>query len=180
MGAMVSEITSLTIVYSTVYSSADQRKHQSSASLAFVWGIHRRPMNSPHKWPVTRKLFPFDDVIMVRFWRDERLLSRQGMYSHAYKWHKHFAAYYIYSMRVFVLFSGYKYVLKFVFIYELTRENSIRFMFCPCIAHLFTNNVVLFRKSALLNSILSHNLKVTSTAKLRDHVTYLYHDRSNV
>ena len=43
---------------------AHQRKHQSSASLAFVWGIHRRPVNSPHKWPVTRKMFPFDDVIM--------------------------------------------------------------------------------------------------------------------
>ena len=45
-------------------SDADQRKHQSSASLAFVWGIHRGPVNSPHKWPVTRKMFPFDDVIM--------------------------------------------------------------------------------------------------------------------
>ena len=52
------------IVYSTVYSGSDQRKHQSSASLAFVWGIHRWPVNSPHKWPVTRKMFPFDDVIM--------------------------------------------------------------------------------------------------------------------
>ena len=64
MGAMASQITSLTIVYSTVYSGADQRKHQSSASLAFVRGIHRWPVNSPHKWPVTRKMFPFDDVIM--------------------------------------------------------------------------------------------------------------------
>ena len=64
MGAITSQITSLTIVYSTVYSDADQRKHQSSASLTFVRGIHRRPVNSPHKWPVTRKMFPFDDVIM--------------------------------------------------------------------------------------------------------------------
>ena len=63
MGAIASQITSLTIVYSTVYSDADQRKHQSSASLAFVRGIHRA-VNSPHKWPVTRKMFPFDDVIM--------------------------------------------------------------------------------------------------------------------
>ena len=63
MGAIASQITSLTIVYSTVYS--DQSKHQSSASLAFVRGIHRGPMNSPHKWPVTRKMFPFDDVIMT-------------------------------------------------------------------------------------------------------------------
>ena len=65
MGEVASQITSLTIVYSTVYSDADQRKHQSFASLAFVWGIHRRPVNSPHKWPVTRKMFPFDDVIVM-------------------------------------------------------------------------------------------------------------------
>ena len=45
-------------------SFADQRKHQSFASLAFLRAIHRRPVNSPHKWPVTRKMFPFDDVIM--------------------------------------------------------------------------------------------------------------------
>ena len=64
MGAMASQNTSITIVYSTVYSGTDQRKHQSSASLAFVLGIHRWPVNSPHKWPVTRKMFPFDDVIM--------------------------------------------------------------------------------------------------------------------
>ena len=52
-------------LYSTVYSGIDQRKHQSSASLAFVQVIHRWPVNSPHKWPVTQKMFPFDDVIMM-------------------------------------------------------------------------------------------------------------------
>ena len=65
IGTMTSQITSITIVYSTVYSDADKRKHQSSASLAFVRGIHRWPLNSLHKGPVTRKMFPFDDVIMV-------------------------------------------------------------------------------------------------------------------
>ena len=64
MGAMASQITSLTIVYSTVYSGADQRKHQSSASLVFARGIHRWLVNSPHKGQVTRKMFPFDDVMM--------------------------------------------------------------------------------------------------------------------
>ena len=63
MGSITSQITSLTIVYSIVHSDADQRKHQSSASLAFVRGIHRVPVNSPHKWPVTRKMLPFDDVM---------------------------------------------------------------------------------------------------------------------
>ena len=65
MSTMASKITSLTIVYSTVYSVADQRKHQSSASLAFVRGFHRGPVNSPQKWLVTRKIFQFHDVIMV-------------------------------------------------------------------------------------------------------------------
>ena len=64
MDKIAFQITSLTIVCSIVYSDADQRKRQSSASLAFVWGNHRGPVNSPHKWPVTRKMFPFDDVIM--------------------------------------------------------------------------------------------------------------------
>ena len=61
MGVMASQIT---IVCSSVYSGADQTKHQSSASLAFVRGIHLWPVNFPHKWPVTLKMFPFDDVIM--------------------------------------------------------------------------------------------------------------------
>ena len=64
METIASQITSLTSVYSTVYSGADQSKDKSSVSLAFVWGIHRGPVNSPHKWPVTREMFPFDDVIM--------------------------------------------------------------------------------------------------------------------
>ena len=64
MGVMASQITSLTIVYSTVYSGADQRRHQSSASLAFVRGIHRWPVNSPHEGPVTRNMVPFDDIII--------------------------------------------------------------------------------------------------------------------
>ena len=58
-------ITSLTIVYSTVYSGADQRKYQSPASLASVRGIHRWLVISPHKWPVMRKMLPFDDGAML-------------------------------------------------------------------------------------------------------------------
>ena len=64
MTMLAFQITSLTVVYSIVYSGVNQRKHQSSASLAFVREIHRGPVNFPHKWPVTRKMFPFDDVIM--------------------------------------------------------------------------------------------------------------------
>ena len=64
MGATAAQITSLMCVYSTLYSGTDKKKHRSSASLAFVRGIHRWPVNSLHKWPVTRKMFPCDDVIM--------------------------------------------------------------------------------------------------------------------
>ena len=67
MGAIAFQMTSLTIVYSIVYSDADQRKHHSSVSLAEVRGINRGPVNSPHKWPVTRKMFPFDDVMFYQF-----------------------------------------------------------------------------------------------------------------
>ena len=59
MGTIASQIISLTIVFWTVYLDTDQRTRQSSASLAFVRGIHRR-----HKWPLTRKMCPFDDVVM--------------------------------------------------------------------------------------------------------------------
>ena len=82
MGAIASQIASLMIVYSTVHSDADQRKHQSSASLAFVRGIDREPVNSPHKWPVTRKIFPFDDVIMISAWLHMHILSL----SHGFRW----------------------------------------------------------------------------------------------
>ena len=62
ISTMGSQITSLTIVYSTVYSGADGKTHQSSASMAFVRGIHWWPVNSLHKGPVMWKMF--DDVIM--------------------------------------------------------------------------------------------------------------------
>ena len=65
MTVMLPQITSLMIVYSTVYSGADQRKHQSSTSLAFVRGIHWWPVNSSHKGPIRWKMFPFDDVVVT-------------------------------------------------------------------------------------------------------------------
>ena len=72
---MASQITGVMIVYSTVCWGADQRKHQSSASLAFVWGIHQWQVNSPLKMSVKRKLFPFDDVIMKNIAMKSFILS---------------------------------------------------------------------------------------------------------
>ena len=65
VSAMASETTGVSIIYSTVWSGVDKKNHQSSSSLVFVRGIYQWPMNSPHKRPVTRKMIPFDDVIMV-------------------------------------------------------------------------------------------------------------------
>ena len=73
-GAMASQITGVSIAYSTVCSGAHHRKHQASTSLAFERGIHRSPVNSPHKGPATRKIFPFDDVIMPTY-----LMTRQSV-----------------------------------------------------------------------------------------------------
>ena len=65
MSTMASQITGVCIVCSTVCSGADQRKHHSPAPLTFVKGMHQWPVNSPHKGPVTQKMLPFDDVIML-------------------------------------------------------------------------------------------------------------------
>ena len=64
------------IVKSTVYSGVNKRKHQSSALLAFLRGIHRWPVNSSHKGPVTRKMFPLDDVIMGKYTPETRACNR--------------------------------------------------------------------------------------------------------
>ena len=73
------------------YSGAHQRKHQSSASLAFVRGIHRWTVNSPPKWPVTRNFFPLDDVIMRtnfgEIWIQTQLDSGSVL-----SWHHHACA----------------------------------------------------------------------------------------
>ena len=65
ISAMASQITGVSIAYLTVCSGPNQIKYQSSASLAFMMGVHRWPMNSPHKGPVTWKMLPLDDVILI-------------------------------------------------------------------------------------------------------------------
>ena len=85
MSKIAFQTNSVSIVYSTFCSGVDQRKYQSSASLAFARGIHRGPGNSPHKEPVTRKNFPFDDVIMKNiFIYSSILISRINILNHGY------------------------------------------------------------------------------------------------
>ena len=75
MCTMASQITSLTIVYSTLNPGADQRSHQSSASLAFVRGIYRGPVNSPNKWLLTRKLFHLMTSSRLSQYRTSRMAT---------------------------------------------------------------------------------------------------------
>ena len=95
MGWTAPQITSLTIVSQPFIQGADQTNHQSSASLAFVREIHQWPMNSPHKGSVTRKMFPFDDVIMyiniyiymqTRWWPSWLIYGNQLGHHRVYRW----------------------------------------------------------------------------------------------
>ena len=81
MSVMACQITSLAIVYSTVYSGEDKQQHQRSAWLAFVGGIHQWPVNSPHKEPVRLKMFPFRDVIM----HDRKTVNELGSWPQSVK-----------------------------------------------------------------------------------------------
>ena len=85
MSAMASQISSISIVWSTVCSGADQIKHQSSASLAFARGIHQWPENSHHTEPVTRKMFPFDDVSMTNRMNDALYLRHLHIFWRCYR-----------------------------------------------------------------------------------------------
>ena len=76
---ITSQITGVSIVYSIICSEADRRKNQCSALMAFVREIHRSPVNSPHKGSVTRKMFPFDDVIMQLYKRHYTMTASVSM-----------------------------------------------------------------------------------------------------
>ena len=75
MTTIASQITSLTVIYSTVYSDADQDKHQKLRVTGLCVGNSPGPVNSPHKGPVTRKIFPFDDVIMIYYFSEVSLVN---------------------------------------------------------------------------------------------------------
>ena len=112
------DVIMATIVYSAVYSDIDQRKHQSPASLAFVRGIHRR--NSPQKWPVTRKMFPFDDVIMG--------MSTVGMFENLHPQHQHHQHLHppsFYILDICLFFSVFSRTLYFAFF--KIRQNHVWF-----------------------------------------------------
>ena len=101
MGTMASQITSLTIVCSTVSSDPDQRKHQSSVTLAFVWGMHQWLVNSPHKWPVMRKMFQFDDVIMeLKIFQNQSAKMRKPILHHCQPYSMLFSKQWFISVKI--------------------------------------------------------------------------------
>ena len=65
MSTMASQITGVSIVYSPFSSGGDKKNIKAPGHWPLLGGNHRWPVNSPHKWPVTRKMFPSDDVIML-------------------------------------------------------------------------------------------------------------------
>ena len=109
MSTMASQITGVSIVYSTVCSGADQRKHQSSASLAFVRGIHRWLVNSPYKGPVTHKMFTFDDVIMIPL----LIMHCRMIFSSA-------------CLYTTGIFFSIKDVLRYVYVYESDETSTMK------------------------------------------------------
>ena len=114
MRLMVSQTISLTIVYLTTYLSTDQRKHQGSTSLPFVWGIHWWPVNSPHKWPVTRKKFPFDDVIIWWIHTFNYVLLFLAATKQLYEWFSPFVCpSVLLSVTPFWLCSHHRIIMKF-------------------------------------------------------------------
>ena len=88
MSTVMSQITSVSIVYSTVCSGADQRELRSCASLAFVRGIYRWPVNAPHKGPERREMVLFDDVVMEWCMRFIVILHDKSPYKANIRWHK--------------------------------------------------------------------------------------------
>ena len=121
MSAMASQMTRVLIVYSTVCSCADQRKHQSSASLAFVKVNPRWPVISPNKGPVTRKMFPFDDVIMSKINRESGMEMLPDRYSR-WRWNMDEQLHYIGLCEWKVLYHG---ISSSCFVYFFrTMESS--------------------------------------------------------
>ena len=90
---MASWVTGVSSVYLTVWSGVDQWKQQSSASLAPVRGIHRWPGNSSHKGPVTRIMFPFDDVIVLIFHMRPYIILCICNQNHIFIWTTHLVFY---------------------------------------------------------------------------------------
>ena len=144
MTMLASQITSFTVVYSIVYSGVNQRKHQSSASLAFVREIHRGPLNFPHKWPVTRKIFPFDDVIMNNSHKIKVTSGTESVNIHI-------------NLKIYVIWMDLKHAMELVF--YIWKKELVFYMYkktgyiCVICHICLSPDGLLSRQSILYNSI---------------------------
>ena len=136
MKVMAFQIIGVSFNYLTVVSEADQRKHQSSGSLAFVQGIHRWPVNSPHKRPVTRKMFPFDDVMSTDTDHSMVPLFHLWVFLSAYCTRVHFTTIH-HTARKGLL--QYEICLPLKLILKLNLGNSCLFMTCISVSQSFWN-----------------------------------------
>ena len=110
-----------------------QRKHQSFASLAFVWGIYRGPVNSPHKWPATRYMFPFDDVIVkLKRWC---LNKMSADLQSAWKKCKYLIPILLTLLSLLFLFIWLGFVVVFIIIFFIfvLLVCFVLFLFCFCL-----------------------------------------------
>ena len=108
MNTRASQITGTSIVSPAICSGADQRNHQSSASLAFVRVIHRPLSGSPHQGPVTRKIFPFDDVIMNSslLTHENVMVRRRFLYHWPFVWDPPVPAWFVFQLWQTMIFCG--------------------------------------------------------------------------
>ena len=82
MSMMASHTTGILVVYWNVCSGADKKNTKAPRHLAFVRGIHRWTVSTPHQGPVTRKMFPFDNVIMYTTWWAHSIKRSNRLFSH--------------------------------------------------------------------------------------------------
>ena len=158
MGEVASQITSPTIVYATDYSGTDQRKHQSSASLAFVPGIHRWPVNSPHKGHWRGKCFH----LMTSSWT-HNCLSTKPLWLILWVW---FRAW-VYGKRKIRYTELFQYT-AFSFYTRNLCEKTKHLASYICAIFILNDNGLNF------NYELQWNLSVTTTSMIKFITLYLF------
>ena len=130
MSAMASQITGIATVCSTVCSGADQRKHQSSASLAFVRGNPPVTSGFPHIGPVTWKMLPSDDIILNH---SEGLCNNR--------------------QNVLTILFCHKIYLQWIFLLVLFTDLCLdKFLIFPILGNSYSADVLHFRLKACFNS----------------------------
>ena len=170
MTTMASQITSLTVVYSTVYSDADQRKHQSSASLAFVWGLHRDRWIPRTKGQLRGKWFH----LMTSLWTDvesDATYIKLALCSHwlSSQWKcKMSSPNFIKSCNWKGIFQRSFFVIKLIkrmFLKtNIYHSSAHKYSFCRQFLHIVFTYILQRSQMSIMASHITNNLIVYSTA----------------